>query len=196
MNDKRENSSDHEENADNEHPNHELERPLECSECKRPIRVHYTEIVGNHMTHTGMCAECPELERRLRGVPLAELKGTSASGGLACGECGTTLQALRVGNPLGCSNCYEVFGDVVIAELAATEKIPSRIANNKKIIPLHIGRTPGETQEMNPSLRLLALNEELTETLKREDYEQAAWLRDQINALTEKQPQEKEDESK
>ena len=102
----------------------------------------------------------------------------AGSAGFACGECGTTLQALRVGNPLGCSNCYEVFGDIIVAELAAMEKIPQRITGNKKSIPLHIGRVPGEAQEMNPSLRLLALNEELSETLKREDYEQAAWLRE------------------
>ncbi len=39
-------------------------------------------------------------------------------------------------------------------------------------------------QEINPSLRILALNEALNEMLKSEKYEQAAWLRDQIKALT------------
>lgn len=179
-----------ENNTNQEHPSREPERPLECSECKRPIRVLYTEIVGNTITHTNMCSECPELERRLRGVPVAERAGGPGSGGIACGECGTTLQAIRVGTPLGCSNCYDVFTDVIIAELISSEKIPSRIVGNKKSVPLHIGRAPGETQEINPSLRLLALNEELSETLKREDYEQAAWLRDQIKALTEKQEEE------
>lgn len=167
------------------HSNHEPERPLECSECKRPIDVHYTEIVGNNITHVYMCNECPELERRLRGVPSNNQSEGVGTAGLACGECGTTLQAVRVGNPLGCSNCYEVFEDIIVSELIITEKIPSRIINNKKNIPLHFGRSPGEIQEINPTLRLLALNEELTETLKREDYEQAAWLRDQIRALTE-----------
>ncbi len=48
------------------------ERPLECSECKKPIAVKYTEIVGHSIIHTCMCADCPELERRLHGIPHRE----------------------------------------------------------------------------------------------------------------------------
>lgn len=173
-----------------EEGNHEEkmpDRPLECGECKKPIAVIYTEIVGHSITHTAMCADCPELQRRLHGTSGYHVSGAlheEGTTGLACGNCGTTLDALRVGTPLGCSICYEVFDDILIGELLAADKIPPRIATAKKSMPIHIGRAPGETQEMNPSLRLLALNEALTETLKREDYEQAALLRDQIKALT------------
>lgn len=96
---------------------------------------------------------------------------------------------------MGCSECYQVFEDVILPEMLAAGKLPPRLATAKKTIPIHIGRAPGESQELNPSLRLLALNEALNETLKREDYEQAAWLRDQIKALTE-QPEKKSDEGK
>jgi protein arginine kinase activator len=164
------------------------DRPLECSECKKPIAVRYTEIIGNNITRTSMCADCPELHRRLHRTP-ARLGALAALGenttGLACGNCGTTLESLRVGIPVGCSDCYDVFGDILIGEMLAAEKIPVRLAASKKSIPIHIGRAPGESQAINPSLRLLALNEALTETLKKEDYEQAAWLRDQIKSLTE-----------
>jgi len=163
------------------------ERPLECSECKKPIAVRYTEIINNIITRTSMCADCPELHRRLHRAP-SRPKGYPLEEnitGLACGNCGTTLESLRVGTPLGCSECYNVFSDVLIGEMLAAEKIPVRLATAKKSIPIHIGRSPGESQAINPSLRLLALNEALTETLKKEDYEQAAWLRDQIKALTE-----------
>lgn len=163
-------------------------RPLECSECKKPIAVRYTEIVGDSIIRTSMCADCPELQRRLHGVPAHLTRGSGqleGEAGLACGNCGTTLEALKVGTPLGCSVCYEVFDDILLGEMLAAQKIPPRISTTKKSIPIHIGRAPGESQEMNPSLRLLALNEALNETLKREDYEQAAWLRDQIKALTE-----------
>lgn len=163
------------------------ERPLECSECKKHITVYYTEIVGGNITRTSMCADCPELQRRLHGAHAhrtANGKEESPTG-LACGNCGTSLESLRVGIPLGCSVCYEVFDDILIDEMLASEKIPARVAANKKSSPVHIGRAPGESQEMNPSLRLLALNEALNETLKKEDYEQAALLRDQIKALTE-----------
>jgi protein arginine kinase activator len=88
--------------------------------------------------------------------------------------------------------CYEVFDDVLISEMLAARKIPPRIANAKKTVPVHIGRAPGEIKEISSSLRLLALNEALSDMLKKEDYEQAAWLRDQIKALTEKNPSSKE----
>lgn len=162
------------------------DRPLECTECKRPIHVIYTEIVGKNITQTSMCAECPELQRRLHGIAPSSAEGLAEGGtSLACGQCGTTLESIRVGHPLGCPNCYEVFGDIILSELINSEKIPARIATNRKAAPLHIGRSPGETREINPSLRLLALNEALSEMLKREDYEQAALLRDQIKDLTE-----------
>jgi protein arginine kinase activator len=174
----------------------EPERPLECSECKKPVTVHYTEIVEGSVTRTCMCADCPELQKRLHGIQnmpgMGSLPGIGT--GLACGNCGTTLETITMGNPLGCSACYEVFTDVLLPEMNAAGKIPPRIANAKKNVPIHIGRAPGEMKEMNPSLRLLSLNEALNETLKREDYEQAAWLRDQIKELTEKS--EKKDDGK
>lgn len=173
------------------------DRPLECSECKKPIAVRYTEIVGGFITHTSMCADCPELQRRLHGISNQHVSGNlkdENSTGLACGNCGTTLELIRVGTPLGCSMCYEVFDDILLGEMLAAEKIPARIVPAKKSLPIHIGRAPGEIKEMNPSLRLLALNEALNETLKREDYEQAAWLRDQIKALTENREETHESE--
>ncbi len=161
------------------------ERPLECTECKKPIMVIYTEIVGDLMTQTSMCADCPELQKRLKGVPHEFHTQEGVSAGVACGNCGTTLEAVKMGSALGCPNCYEIFGDIILAELRESESLPQRLAVTAKSIPIHIGRIPGETLEITPSLRLLALNEALNETLKREDYEQAAILRDQIKELTE-----------
>lgn len=163
------------------------DRPLECTGCSKPIAVRYTEVVGNSITHTVMCADCPQLERRLHGIPARE--GVEALGnaaaGLCCGSCGTTLAEVRAGSPLGCSACYEVFEDVIISELLAAKAIAAKWKSVKKGAPLHLGRTPGEAKEISPTIKLIALNEALTETLQREDYEQAAWLRDQIKEITE-----------
>lgn len=163
------------------------ERPLECSECKKGISVVYTEIVGGVMTHTSMCSSCPELYRRLHGAKLHPEEGAveGALAGIACGECGTTLAGVRTGAPLGCSHCYEVFDDALVTELLALKKVPPRVSSFKPKEAIHVGRGPGEIPEINPSLRLIALNEALNETLQREDYEQSALLRDQIKELTE-----------
>lgn len=168
------------------------ERPLECSECRRPIKVRYSEVVGENSAELSMCSECPELEKRLQGFRhlAASDMPQEGSTGLACGSCGTTLAAIRVGTLLGCSQCYEVFENIIVEELSAAESIPSKLAASKRSQLVHIGRIPGETSEMTPTLRLLALNEALNETLAREDYEQAALLRDQIREFTEKQNEE------
>lgn len=179
------------------------DRPLECSECKKPIAVRYTEIVGNSVIHTSMCADCPELQRRLHGTNPRDLVAnqTGSPAGLECGNCGTTLEEIRRGHRLGCSECYTVFEDVLLIEMQSSGSLSPRISAAKKtMLPVHIGRSPGERLAINPSSRLLALNEALKETLSREDYEQAAWLRDQIKALTENEnlkdpPKDKKNES-
>lgn len=172
------------------------DRPLECSECKRPIEVVYTEVVGPHMTQTSHCLECPILNRKLHGIRKDTLGGSlTGTAGLCCGNCGTTFDAIQMGNPLGCTTCYDVFADVIVTDMLAANKISPQVNAGKTSQPLHIGRAPGEALEIAPSQRLLSLNEALNETLSREDYEQAAWLRDQIKALTEKS-QEKKDEGK
>lgn len=58
----------------------------------------------------------------------------------------------------------------------------------KKTQPLHVGKTPNKPLTIPSSSRLKTLNEALNEALKKENYEQAAWIRDQIKDLTEKGP--------
>ena len=167
------------------------ERPIECSECRKKIAIKYTEIVGESITHVFMCEGCPEYNRRLHGEAHKISQGMG-EGTLACGSCGTTLDAVRMGNLLGCSVCYDVFAETIFSELIQAKKMPARITQFKKSVPLHLGRAPGETKEVSPAMKLLALNEALSDTLKAENYEQAAFLRDQIRELTEKNPELKE----
>ncbi len=163
------------------------ERHLECSECKKPIHVCYTEIIG-HMTYKlGMCADCPILRQRLQGTASLSAEKRAAYAGLSCGGCGLTADDVRMGSPLGCSLCYEVFEDLLLQELHAAHKIPPKVAGAKGGMPLHLGRQPGQTTELTPAMKLLALHQALHETLSREDYEQAAFLRDQIKELTDKE---------
>ncbi len=168
------------------------ERPVECSNCKKSIKVVYKEIVDTSILCSEMCADCPVLQQKLHGQNLqpAIREGlTETEAGLCCGNCRTTLESIQMGNPLGCSECYAVFSDVLISELSAADKIPPRLKKEvqaKKTQSLHIGKTPNKPLTIPASSRLTALNEALNEALKKENYEQAAWIRDQIKALMEK----------
>jgi protein arginine kinase activator len=165
------------------------ERPVECGHCKKPIKVVYKEIVGDSIMCTEMCADCPILQQKLHGQSLEPQSReglTETEAGLCCGNCRTTLESIQMGNPLGCSECYAVFSDVLISELSTADKIPPRIKKDiltKKTQPLHIGKSPNKPLTIPSSSRLTALNEALNDALKRENYEQAAWIRDQIKAL-------------
>ncbi len=160
------------------------ERSIECSECKRPIKVIYKEITQDAITCTGMCNDCPLLKAKLHG-DTSTSKNDERS--LCCGICGTSLESVKMGQPLGCAECYTVFGDFIVTELIEADGIPSslkRKAEAQKLQSLHIGRSPQQPGSPALSSKLASLNEALNEALKKENYEQAATLRDQIKSLT------------
>ncbi len=169
-----------------------VDRPVECSQCKKPVSVTYKEIVSTSTVCTEMCADCPILQQRLHGQlapPTSKEGRTEKEAGLCCGNCRTTLESVKMGSSLGCSECYAVFADLLISELAAADRLPPSIKKDlsaKRTQPLHLGKAPNKPVTIPSSSRLTALSEALNEALKKENYEQAAWIRDQIKALTEK----------
>lgn len=159
------------------------ERPLECSDCKKSVAVFYTEIVGNMVYRVALCGSCPMLTQKLFGTAHEENKEKSI--GLCCGTCKTTIEEIERGSLAGCSVCYEIFEDLLVSELINRQKISQKVAAINKFAPMHRGKHPGELKKIDPSSRLMELHQALHETLSREEYEQAAWLRDQIKILTE-----------
>ncbi|OGN57935.1 MAG: hypothetical protein A3D18_04015, partial [Chlamydiae bacterium RIFCSPHIGHO2_02_FULL_49_29] len=141
--------------------------------------------------------DCPVLQRRLHGtegVERASEEKEEKRAGVYCGNCQTNLEWVKMGNPLGCPECYDVFSDVILSDLLKTEKIPSRLKKSLKRtahLPLHAGKSLQEILGVTPSKQLTSLHEALKEALKKENYEQAAWLRDQIKALQEKKENDK-----
>ena len=162
------------------------ERPLECSQCKRCADVIYSEMVGETVTTTEMCRDCPVLKQKLQGS--TSLDDTpKKEEGLCCSNCHTSLEAVLMGEPLGCKECYAVFQDVLTDQLLEAQLISPRLKPNpaSPVPTLHIGKTPQFDETAQNTSRIRDLNESLSEALRGENYEEAAWLRDQINALTE-----------
>ena len=170
-----------------------VDRPVECTgHCKRPIKIVYKEIADGTMHVSEMCFECPVYEQKLHGEmrPTQALGSNEGGAGLYCNNCHTSLESVLTGNPLGCAECYAVFADVLLSTLLSEEALPTHLARNisaKKSQPLHMGKSPHASLTPPASGRLTTLNEALNEALKKENYEQAAWLRDQIKALIEKE---------
>lgn len=172
----------------------ELERCLECSECRKPIHTCYIICSQSGIQRLGMCADCPMLKRKLYGQdtspPILESKNGLAR--LCCGGCGLTRDEVKMGAPIGCALCYEIFEDEIFQEIVELRHLPSKIGEGKRPLQIHIGKIPANQQEhgREPATTLVSLQKALQDTISREDYEQAAWLRDKIQALTKKQNEE------
>ncbi len=165
-----------------------MDRPIECSQCKKPVKVVYKEIVNKTITTTGMCADCPVLQQKLHGEGvISSEKEFAGETGLCCGSCMTTYRSVKTGNPVGCSECYNVFCDLLTQQLVEAGSIPPRIKKNvtmKRSLPIHVGKSPEKTSSIGVSSRITSLNAALNVALKQENYEQAASIRDQIKSLT------------
>ncbi|MEG0036882.1 MAG: UvrB/UvrC motif-containing protein [Victivallaceae bacterium] len=156
----------------------------ECSRCKKPAKVCYTCVDGELITRTYLCNECPspQTERYGKDFSLSKLV-RNAHLSIECGNCKITWQQVESNESLGCSQCYVVFKELLIPLLTKANKISRCFSSDKHSGILHIGKHPGEIREINPVLQVIALNEALKETLVKEEYEQAALIRDQIKAL-------------
>lgn len=162
------------------------ERPLECSECKKPIKVIYKEIDLQTHTCNHMCESCPILQKKLHGADFEQDSLNWAKKGLCCVKCGTSTESLSIATHLGCSECYHVFEALVSEKIVKEELIPEKFRSSyikNPSLSFHLGHTPLRKTTKVLSNTVTDLSEALNEALKKENYEQAAQLRDQINQL-------------
>lgn len=156
------------------------ERPVECSACQRAVEVKYTQVKEKVTQCFYMCAACPLLAQTL---DFQQKTHTTLPSELVCGHCGTSSNELQRGGLLGCASCYETFEAFIVQELKYQNP---QLTKEEGGSFSHIGHKPGQLQKISPDLKILALNEALAETLLQENYEQAAWIRDQIKELKNK----------
>lgn len=103
-----------------------------------------------------------------------------------CAGCGLMADDLRMGAPLGCQHCYEFFAEEIMVELVELKRVSHAWGQQNEGVSMHVGRAPGKAQELAPALKIVMLQQALRERLGKEDYEQAAWIRDQIKSLEER----------
>ena len=151
-----------------------------CQVCKKKDALfHIPKIINNEIAYIHLCEVCAnknnlhEIENGLDDKLNSLLEGLLKSGkvdeksslpGLKCTVCKTTLKDFKKDKILGCSNCYEVFSDYLLKKSDKREPVYTRqhlLADLPKKLDLY--------------------KKELKKAVEREDFEQAAVLRDQIN---------------
>ena len=174
-----------------------------CNMCgKNEATVHIEEITDGESKTIHLCGECMAKHPQLGGVGispfnLAEIvfnltkKTEQKTNGAApeaatepaekeevvvCPVCSWTSKELKSTGLLGCPACYRAFAKVIAPALANMHRGTQ-----------HTGKQPhtvGMTPEEEFRIQLSALRRELNETIKTENYEQSAVLRDRIAELT------------
>jgi protein arginine kinase activator len=155
---------------------------MRCESCnKNPATVHLTEIRNGEKTELHYCEPCAQSE----GVNtlmtpqsfLSQLVEPNVAGGheveIRCPQCGLSYAEFRQRGRLGCGEDYRLFGE-------GLRQLLERIHGSTQ----HLGKVPGRVgQSLKRERELIELRRELSQAIQREQYEQAAELRDRIRIL-------------
>ncbi len=160
----------------------------EVEGCENEATVHLTEIRDGKKHEMHLCEKCAA-EKGLPGkshFSISELLAGIASQAqaaaqqrtrkgkeVACAGCGITLSQFQSSGRFGCADCYQTFREDV---QGLVEKIHDASQ--------HVGKVPHRvSSEVSVQKDIRQLQMELKRAIRREDYERAAQLRDQIKQL-------------
>ncbi len=165
-----------------------------CQKCKKnPANVYYKKNINGHVTEIAMCSECAaksgldlnagfsiadpfedglNLLGSFFGMPARHT--ASLTRGKTCPLCGSTLADISESGMVGCSECYKTFGEELAPSIA---KIHGRTR--------HAGRGPKEFKaKQEKENKLASLKQKLDEAVGRQEFEEAAKLRDEIKRIS------------
>jgi protein arginine kinase activator len=160
---------------------------MTCDLCEKDACVFLTQIVQGKVHKVSYCETCAEVKGvtdpggfafpDVLGSAVGESEddrgGTRPGRGLICPECGFSEDRLKTVGRFGCGHCYNVFRDQVDHLLMAMHGARS-----------HRGKVPVRFESLeDPAGEIDRLNRRLSEAVEREDYEEAARLRDRLAQL-------------
>lgn len=164
-----------------------------CQNCQqRPATVHLTKIINFAKTEMHLCEVCAKAAGNELGIIfgtnftfqnlIAGLLGDSSleleqqpsiGKGLSCPNCGLTFSDFKNTGLLGCGECYRHFKTGLDPLL---KKIHGSIT--------HTGKVPRRTGgKVRIKKEIQDLRNQLQQAIQKENYEQAANLRDKIRQL-------------
>ena len=155
-----------------------------CKLCGKPASVHVTQIIGNQVAKVDVCQVCAQKQGMIdpTSFSLAAALGKQllveglkmVMGQVACSACGCTIEQFKKGGRLGCPACYAAFQPVLEAIVKDSHGNQSQ----------HKGKVA--TRAMAHSTftkQLTTLEVELKEAIAEERFEDAARMRDEIQAV-------------
>jgi len=163
---------------------------MKCEKCKKnEASIHLTQVMNGHVKKLNLCQECAMkngidlnapisitdilMGLGVEGKKIDEEDATLPEFDLSCSRCSMTRAEFKKRARLGCPECYNAF----FGELSALTKAMHHSSQ-------HVGKIPArQGSEARVVAKVAILQKEIESAIAKENYEQAAVLRDQINAL-------------
>ncbi len=159
-----------------------------CQKCKKREATRHESVRNEDGTWSDahLCDPCAENTEVTLLTPAslvqALIEGAAAAGVRApgaarsCPKCGISYAEFRARGRLGCPHDYEVFAPEMVPLLERIHHGGSQ----------HLGKSPSTTGSRSDAEReLIELRRSLTEAVQREQYEEAARIRDRIRVVEE-----------
>jgi protein arginine kinase activator len=166
--------------------------PMKCEKCNdNNAVIHFTQVRDGKVVSYNLCQDCaeklgmkganfdsinqPAFAPEAKSEVLNELaQGAEPGKADVCPFCGSTMDDIKSSGRLGCSQCYFTFENQV-------DVLLRRIQGSS----FHVGRRTSkpESQTFNDQMMVRELKKKLNDAVKREDYEKAAKLRDEIQSI-------------
>lgn len=161
-----------------------------CDICgKKQATVHLTEIIDDQMSELHLCEECArkKSQQMESQFGLADLLAGLAEFGkqpeeketikLKCANCAMTYENFIKTGRLGCSECYYSFRKYLIPLLKKIHGTAQHVGKSPRKLTKAVKAGRDSSQE---------LRDKLQKAIEREEFEEAARLRDQIKELQKK----------
>ena len=140
--------------------------------------LYITKVIAGKAYHQKMEMDAPQVHDLIHIpgidlIPGGNERDLNRKSGPQCPHCGLSKSDFEKTGRLGCPRCYETFG-------RALQPLLKKIHRGGK----HYGKVPARHMESDIlAERLFLLQDRLQKSISAEDYEEAACLRDNIEAL-------------
>ena len=158
-----------------------------CQSCnKNNATIHFTKIINGNIEETHLCDSCAKkkndfdldfpfpFQKIFTGLIGSVQEGQQEFKNITCPKCGLTYKKFLEAGRFGCDRCYEAFEEDV-------ESLVKGIHGHTE----HKGKIPaGASNKIQHKKAIDSLRKELEESIVKEDFERAAFLRDEIKRLS------------
>lgn len=158
-----------------------------CDKCgKNKATVHYQQVINGVTSEQHLCSQCAAGFGQLDFNKLFSAPVKSAPAAV-CPICGMNINEFRSKGRLGCSKCYETFGEYLRplikryhGEARHKGKIPKPLKYSTVGGEL---LSPPEGAAADRIYEKMALQKQLAELVELERFEEAAEIRDKIREV-------------